>query len=164
MQRYQHRDQEYERAFNGVDRDGTGVISTEELGQAIRRKVHGEAEINEIVNSGADVVVKLAFSWCRPCKAFYPRYEKFAEIYGETQFLRIVGNENESCKHYAKDVLQAKISPMFAAYSKGQLVATWNGANILRFVENMEQNLPSARKFSKEREAVQASDPSMAPK
>mmetsp|Transcript_47836 Transcript_47836/g.77609 ORF Transcript_47836/g.77609 Transcript_47836/m.77609 type:complete len:430 (-) Transcript_47836:19-1308(-) len=228
--------EEYERAFNGVDRDGTGVISTEELGQLFAglhrplpahelerivdeadvghdgidfadflslarthldlgevvryletmpqkhsaagsapatlretalgsiTEVHGEAEINEIVNSGADVVVKLAFSWCRPCKAFYPRYEKFAEIYGETQFLRIVGNENESCKHYAKDVLQAKISPMFAAYSKGQLVATWNGANILRFVENMEQNLPSARKFSKEREAVQASDPSMAPK
>ena len=39
--------------------------------------------------------------------------------------LRIVGNENESCKHYAKEVLRAKISPMFAAYCKGKLVKTW---------------------------------------
>ena len=56
-----------------------------------------------------------------------------------------MGNENESCKHYAKEVLRAKISPMFAAYSNGtlgfeslrkhrtwpirKLVKTWNGAN-----------------------------------
>lgn len=54
-----------------------------------------------------DAVVKLAFTWCRPCKAFLPRYEKFAKIYHKTRFLKIVGNENESCKHYAKEVLHA---------------------------------------------------------
>lgn len=49
------------------------------------------------------------------------RYEKFAKIYEKTRFLKIVGNENESCKHYAKEVLHAKISPMFAVYRQGSL-------------------------------------------
>ena len=38
-----------------------------------------------------------------PWKAFAPRYEKYAKVYKETTFLKIVGNENESCKHYAKE-------------------------------------------------------------
>ena len=33
---------------------------------------------------------------------------------------------------------EAKISPMFAAYSGGKLVKTWHGANNKRFVTNME--------------------------
>lgn len=125
--------------------------------------VHSEAELERIIQSGGDAVVKLAFTWCRPCKAFAPRYEKFAKIYGKTRFLRIVGNENESCKHYARDVLRAKISPMFAAYSKGELVATWNGANNARFVDKMEEFLPSARECSKERQAAVAADKELAP-
>ncbi|CAE7241329.1 unnamed protein product, partial [Symbiodinium microadriaticum] len=89
--------------------------------------VHSEAELDAIVASGKDVVVKLAFTWCRPCKAFLPRYEKYAKVYKDTTFLKIVGNENESCKHYAKEVLRARISPMFAVYSEGKLLTTWNG-------------------------------------
>jgi len=125
--------------------------------------VHSETEVNAIVASGKDVVVKLAFTWCRPCKAFAPRYEKFAKVYKDTTFLKIVGNENESCKHYAKEVLRARISPMFAAYSDGKLVITWNGANNQRFVDKMEQSLPSAKQFSKEREAAVAADATLAP-
>lgn len=68
--------------------------------------VHSEAELYAMIGD-EDAVVKLAFTWCRPCKAFLPRYEKFAKIYHKTRFLKIVGNENESCKHYAKEVLHA---------------------------------------------------------
>ncbi|CAE7407690.1 unnamed protein product [Symbiodinium natans] len=113
-------------------------------------EVHSEAELDAIVASGNDVVVKLAFTWCKPCKAFAPRYEKYAKVYKETTFLKIVGNENESCKHYAKEVLRARISPMFAVYSGGKLLTSWNGANNQRFMDKMEEFLPSARQFIKE--------------
>lgn len=67
-------------------------------------EVHSEAELYAMIGD-QDAVVKLAFTWCQPCKAFLPRYQKFAKIYPKTRFLKIVGNENESCKHYAKEVL-----------------------------------------------------------
>lgn len=125
--------------------------------------VHSESELDAIVATGSDVVVKLAFTWCRPCKAFLPKYEKFAKVYRKTIFLKIVGNENESCKHYAKEVLKAKISPMFAVYSGGKLVTTWTGANNQRFTDNLEQFLPSATEFTKERRAAAEDDPTLAP-
>merc|ERR1712182_190888 len=83
-------------------------------------------------------------TWCRPCKAFAPKYKVLSEWYTDTRFIKIVGNENESCKHYARDVLQAKISPMFAAYSKGELKHTWTGANWERFVYSVTEHLSSA--------------------
>lgn len=125
--------------------------------------VHGEAELEAIVRSGADIVVKLSFTWCRPCKGFWPKFVKFAKVYRRTRFLQLVGNENESCKHYARDVLQAKISPMFAAYSRGKLVGTWSGANLGRFVEKMEEFLPTASALAEERAAALVANPELAP-
>mmetsp|Transcript_89441 Transcript_89441/g.230883 ORF Transcript_89441/g.230883 Transcript_89441/m.230883 type:complete len:415 (-) Transcript_89441:124-1368(-) len=125
--------------------------------------VHGEAELNAIIANEADTVVELAFTWCRPCKAFWPKYQKYAKVYRNTRFLKIVGNENESCKHYARDVLQAKISPMFATYAKGKLVTTWNGANTGRFIENIEASLETAASLASEREAAVAADETIAP-
>mmetsp|Transcript_41281 Transcript_41281/g.95014 ORF Transcript_41281/g.95014 Transcript_41281/m.95014 type:complete len:384 (+) Transcript_41281:74-1225(+) len=107
--------------------------------------VHGEAELDAILRTGDDVVVELAFTWCRPCKAFWPKYQRLSQQYRWTRFVKIVGNENESCKHFAREVLQAKISPMFAAYSQGSLVKTWTGANLDRFVSSIEAFLPTAR-------------------
>ena len=43
--------------------------------------VHSEAELYGMIGE-QDAVVKLAFTWCRPCKAFLPRYEKFAKPLG----------------------------------------------------------------------------------
>jgi len=126
--------------------------------------VHGEPELNGIIENQQDAIVELAFTWCKPCKAFQPKYEKYAKLYKNTRFLKIVGNENESCKHYARDVLHAKISPMFAVYSKGKLVSTWTGANTERFMRSIEAALPSAADLSEEREAATAADEEIAPK
>lgn len=133
-----------------------------ELGRVT--EVHGENELNAIVAHGDDVIVELAFTWCRPCKAFWPKYQKFAKVYTGTRFIKIVGNENESCKHYARDVLHAKISPMFAVYSEGKLVNTWSGANNERFIQSIEEGLPSAAAVSQERVAAVAADADLAPK
>mmetsp|Transcript_116812 Transcript_116812/g.238971 ORF Transcript_116812/g.238971 Transcript_116812/m.238971 type:complete len:441 (-) Transcript_116812:309-1631(-) len=100
--------------------------------------VHSKTELDAIVESGADAVVQLAFTWCRACRDFWPRYKLFAKVYSSTRFLKIVGNENESTKHYAHS-LKVTSSPMFAAYSKGKLVSTWTGANDARFISTMEE-------------------------
>jgi len=125
--------------------------------------VHREAELNAIVANGADAIVKLAFTWCRPCKAFWPKYKKFARIYKNTRFVKIVGDENESCKHYARDVLKASNSPTFAVYSKGRLVEMWHGPNTAHFIENIEKHLESASALVLEREVAVAADPKLAP-
>lgn len=122
-----------------------------------------EEELNSLLEDGVETVVKLAFTWCRPCKAFWPRYQKYAKVYSNTRFVKIVGNANDSCKHYARDVLKAKISPLFAVYRQGELVATWNGANNGRFIEKMEELLPSARELAPSREEAVAADESIAP-
>lgn len=223
--------EEYEQAFNGVDKAGSGLISREQLGklftglgrpmsaeeldriveeadvghdgidlgdflglarthldlgevlsymetQARKEKMvevagepsegfgemtdlHSEAELNSLVARGGDVIVQLAFTWCRPCKAFKPTLDKLAVIYGDTSFVKITGNENESTKHYAKDVLRAKISPMFASYSGGQLIDTWTGANVGRFVEKIEASLPSAKARADVRKKAQQADSSL---
>lgn len=116
--------------------------------------VHSEEELDELVAMGDEVIVKLSFTWCRPCKAFWPKYQKYAHVYNNTRFVRIVGNENDSCKRYAQVVLSAKISPMFAAYSNGQLVKTWTGANTGRFSQNIEESLTTARDLQSAREAA----------
>mmetsp|Transcript_13012 Transcript_13012/g.35033 ORF Transcript_13012/g.35033 Transcript_13012/m.35033 type:complete len:416 (+) Transcript_13012:3-1250(+) len=126
--------------------------------------VHGEKELGAIIRNGRDTIVELAFSWCRPCKGFEPKLKKYAQIYKNTRFVKIIGNENESCKHYAKEILKAKISPMFAVYSGGKIVDTWHGANTGRFIESIERFLPSAGALAAERAAAVEEDPSLAPK
>jgi len=125
--------------------------------------VHGEAELNAIIGNGADAIVKLAFTWCRPCKAFWSKFRKYASIYRNTRFVKIVGNENQYCKHYARDVLHANNSPYFAVYTKGKLVRTWYGPQTGRFIENIEEHLESAGALALEREVAVAADPALAP-
>lgn len=126
-------------------------------------EVHSEEELDRLVAMGDEIVVKLSFTWCRPCKGFWPKYQKYAQVYSNTRFVRIVGNENDSCKHYAQAVLEAKISPMFASYSNGQLVKTWTGANTGRFIENIEESLTTARDLQSVREAAVLQDTTLAP-
>jgi len=125
--------------------------------------VHGEAELDAIIANGADTIVMLAFTWCRPCKAFWSKFRKYASIYRNTRFVKIVGNENQYCKHYARDVLHANNSPYFAVYTKGKLVRTWYGPQTGRFIENIEEHLESAGALALEREVAVAADPALAP-
>jgi len=106
--------------------------------------INAEEDLAQLIKKKADFVVKLGFTWCRPCKAFLPRYKKLAKIYGETHFLKVTGNENEWSKTYARDVLRISETPTFAAYSAGELVATWTGGDAERFVRTIEKTLPSA--------------------
>jgi len=153
----------HENNHNGHINHEAAVTVVQEAGSSPVTTVDSEEELLALISDGTDTIVKLAFTWCRPCKGFWPKYQKFAKVYNKTRFIKIVGNSNESCKHYARDVLRAKISPMFAAYSGGELVTTWNGANNGRFIEKMEENLPTARELRQERIAAVEKDATIRP-
>jgi len=157
-----HNEETGQKAVDSTVQSGhTGTVPDVVPGKVT--EVISEEDLNALVATGKDVVVKLAFTWCRPCKGFWPKFQKYARIYSNTIFVRIVGNANASCKQYAQQVLKAKISPMFAAYSGGRLVKTWTGANNQRFVENIEESLATARECELTREAEVLVDESIAP-
>eukprot|EP00414_Alexandrium_minutum_P006571 CAMPEP_0113818594 /NCGR_PEP_ID=MMETSP0328-20130328/318_1 /TAXON_ID=39455 /ORGANISM="Alexandrium minutum" /LENGTH=194 /DNA_ID=CAMNT_0000786529 /DNA_START=33 /DNA_END=617 /DNA_ORIENTATION=- /assembly_acc=CAM_ASM_000350 len=106
-------------------------------------------ELEAMIADGSDVLVKLTFPWCRPCRYFADKYQKLASIYKSTHFVRVSANRDEAMKRYAQE-LKIEQTPMFAAYSGGRLVATWTGANAERFVKSIEHALPTAEgKFTK---------------
>lgn len=107
--------------------------------------VRTREELDGIIAQKRDMVVMLTFTWCRPCKQFWPKYNELAKVYKQTIFCKIVGNECESNKDYARDELHVKKTPMFAVYRHGDLVANWTGGNLTRFQENLEANLLSAK-------------------
>jgi len=108
-------------------------------------KISSKEAFNTLQASGEDVVVMLTFPWCRTCKFFKHTFKKLARIYGGTHFNEICGNENDFTKHYSREVLNVKFSPMFALYTGGKLVKTWTGGCHEAFVKNVEQGLPTAK-------------------
>eukprot|EP00929_Paragymnodinium_shiwhaense_P008189 TRINITY_DN112130_c0_g1_i1.p1 TRINITY_DN112130_c0_g1~~TRINITY_DN112130_c0_g1_i1.p1 ORF type:complete len:329 (+),score=20.84 TRINITY_DN112130_c0_g1_i1:116-988(+) len=102
-------------------------------------------QLDLILTKEEDVIVMLAFTWCRPCKKFWAKYQKLAQIYDKTTFLKVVGDENDNNLVYARDILKVAKTPMFAAYRAGLLVDTWTGANLARFKEHLEDAFASAR-------------------
>ena len=79
------------------------------------------------------VVLECAFTWCRPCMGFDPKYKRFAGYYTKVRFLKVFGNENSSTKHLVKERLGVKASPNFYFFRAGELVAEKRGANEDKF-------------------------------
>jgi thioredoxin-like negative regulator of GroEL len=107
-------------------------------------KISTEEEFSALHGSGEDGVVMLTFPWCKSCKLFMPAFEKLAKIYKDTQFSLICGSDNDFTKHYAREVLNVQLCPMFALYTDGKLVKTWTGDSPEEFVKNVEQ-VPTAK-------------------
>jgi predicted NBD/HSP70 family sugar kinase len=79
--------------------------------------------------SGRLVCLEVGFTFCRPCKAFKPKYEKIARGMPDVRFLYMNGNENSSCVGLARDRLQVRSSPSFYFFRGGEQVHTHTGAN-----------------------------------
>ena len=90
------------------------------------------------------VVLEVAFTWCRPCKGFERKYQRFAEFYKAVRFCKVYGNLNEDTKDMVKNKLGVKASPAFYAFrmTEGKAdplepVASWTGANEDKFRNNI---------------------------
>jgi len=96
--------------------------------------IHGKSEMDYIrTNLNKPVILMIAFHWCRPCKGFARKYERFADGFKEVTFLKVYGEENEDTKALVQS-LSVKSSPAFYLFDKaGDLVANFKGANEERF-------------------------------
>ena len=68
------------------------------------------------------IILEVGFTFCKPCKKFYPKYKLFAEHYKDALFLILYGNRNQSTKQLCKTVLNVKATPTFYMYANGALV------------------------------------------
>lgn len=97
------------------------IVDSEEALDAVLRETPGL------------VVLECAFTWCRPCKGFDPKYKRFAGYYRRVRFLKVFGNENSSTKHLVKERLGVKASPNFYFFRDGKVVGEKRGANEDKF-------------------------------
>eukprot|EP00954_Amorphochlora_amoebiformis_P024857 1369203-Amorphochlora_amoeboformis.AAC.1 len=70
------------------------------------------------------VVLMMAFHWCRPCKGFSRKYERFAEGFKDITFLKVYGDDTEETKLLVKS-LGVKASPSFYIYKDGEFEKTF---------------------------------------
>ena len=75
------------------------------------------------------VVLEVGFTFCRPCKAFEGKYERFAQKYSDVRFVRVNGNENSSTVRLARDRLKVKKTPSFYLFRDQEMLYSWTGAN-----------------------------------
>ena len=75
------------------------------------------------------VVLEVGFTFCRPCKAFEGKYERFAQKYSDMRFVRANGNENSSTVRLARDRLKVKKTPSFYLFRDEEMLYSWTGAN-----------------------------------
>lgn len=75
------------------------------------------------------VVLEVGFTFCRPCKAFEGKYERFAQKYSDMRFVRVNGNENSSTVRLARDRLKVKKTPSFYLFRDEEMLYSWTGAN-----------------------------------
>uniref|UniRef100_A0A7S4DRS6 Calmodulin n=2 Tax=Lotharella globosa TaxID=91324 RepID=A0A7S4DRS6_9EUKA len=98
--------------------------------------VHGKSQMDYILSQvKTPIILMIAFHWCRPCKGFAKKYERFADGFkDDLTFLKVYGEENEDTKLLVKS-LQVKSSPSFYIFNHGKFepVSSFKGANEDRF-------------------------------
>lgn len=87
------------------------------------------------------IVLEASFTWCRPCKAFQRPYERFAEAYPETIFLKFFGNSNENTKALFQDRLHTPTTPHFTLWRNGEKLAEHSGANKGKMLASLDSHL-----------------------
>jgi Ca2+-binding EF-hand superfamily protein len=86
------------------------------------------------------VVLEASFTWCRPCKGFQKSFEKFAEHYPETIFLKLYGNSNANTKAIFQR-LQVPMTPHFTFWRGGAMLGQHSGANKGKMMESLQKYL-----------------------
>jgi len=84
-----------------------------------------EAEFDTAIKSGKLVVVDFTASWCGPCQAIAPVFEKLAAEMTDVDFVKVDVDENEEVAQ--KCGIQAM--PTFQFYKDGNKVHEFSGAN-----------------------------------
>mmetsp|Transcript_7196 Transcript_7196/g.18480 ORF Transcript_7196/g.18480 Transcript_7196/m.18480 type:complete len:777 (-) Transcript_7196:244-2574(-) len=136
-----------------MDIDGSGKISFDEFKVFWNESViasdvtlmHTLAEytnaLEEESSSGRLIVLEVGFTYCKPCRAFEPKYHAFAKRFKDARFLRINGNENQEMVTLGRDILKVRSSPSFYLFRNGEQVFKFTGAKEDKFEDALLQNL-----------------------
>jgi len=102
-------------------------------------QITSQEEWQDILEESRDklVVLQVGFTFCRPCNAFAPKYEKLAQEYEESRFVKINGNENRSTISLCRDELAVERTPTFVFFRGGHEVHRHTGTNVDTFNEAM---------------------------
>lgn len=93
-------------------------------------EIETEEELNEYLarNGHQMTVVKIATSFCGPCKLMKPKFDLFAENYSDALFLYVLSDKNEKTKELS-DRLKVSEVPSFRFFRSGEQVWQYAGAN-----------------------------------
>src|SRR5690348_2550545 len=73
------------------------AIATTSTAKAVKGgtviKLESRAQFDELINSGAVVVVDIYAEWCGPCKQFAPTFEKVAATLTDVIFIKVNGDD-----------------------------------------------------------------------
>ena len=106
-------------------------------------KITSGEELNDILerdSSAKLVVLQVGFTFCRPCLAFEPKYERLAKQYGDAvRLVKVNGNENGNTIELCRDELKVERTPTFIFFRDGQETHRHTGINLDVFHEAMAE-------------------------
>jgi thioredoxin 1 len=111
--------------------------------QALVTKITSGEEFKDILerdSSAKLVVLQVGFTFCRPCLAFEPKYERLARQYGDAaRLVKVNGNENGNTIELCRDQLKVERTPTFIFFRDGQEIHRHTGINLDVFHEAMAE-------------------------
>lgn len=142
---------------NEMDFSNTGDISFEDLNQWWTREVTNARVL--IVTSddawkkilmnpappegyGELVVLEVAFTFCRSCRAFERKFKRLADEFKAVRFVQLIGNGTIGSMELCVKELQVRKSPAFFIFRRGgEKLAHWTGTNVQLFQDELNRCL-----------------------
>jgi len=107
--------------------------------------IHSMAEYKNLLAeesaSNRLLVLQVGFTYCKPCRAFEPKFHDMAERFPDARFFRLNGNENKEMVTIGRDILKVKRSPSFYLFRNGEQIFCWTGANEIKFEDAILRHL-----------------------
>jgi len=111
--------------------------------QALVTKITSGEEFKDILGRDSSdklVVLQVGFTFCRPCLAFEPKYERLAKQYGDAaRLVKVNGNENGNTIELCRDQLKVERTPTFIFFRQDQEIHRHTGINLDVFHEAMAE-------------------------